>query len=88
MDELPDLRKLYVSDDSEDEAESSRAQAARRVLWKPKETYLQGVVVPEEARRALIRFMANAPEGVTQEDLLQNFTHEVRAPLCVPSKRP
>ncbi|KAG9031240.1 hypothetical protein FRB95_002942 [Tulasnella sp. JGI-2019a] len=50
-----------------------------RAPWVPKEKFKSAdaltVAPSEEKRKALIRFLAEAPEGVEQSELLQNFAH-------------
>lgn len=95
--EIPELGRLYQSssaDEDEGEGEGSSSNAKRspkvtkrnRPAYLPKETFKPAgastAAPSEEDRRALVKFLADAPEGVEQADLLLNFAHFVSDQTC------
>ncbi|KAG8906825.1 hypothetical protein FRB99_005999 [Tulasnella sp. 403] len=78
--EIPALKCLYEESSSDDEPSAGRKGRRKPCpSWKSPErpkSSANDLNVSEADRRALIKFMAEAPEaGVTQEELLQNFAH-------------
>ncbi|KAG8885490.1 hypothetical protein FRB97_000814 [Tulasnella sp. 331] len=83
--EIPSLRKLYMTPEASDEGEQQSSDktrvssTSRHPAWVPKEKFKPAdatdVAPSEGERKALIKFLAEAPEGVELPELLQNFAH-------------
>lgn len=80
---MPELRQYYdviQTSKTTPVPDSARARAARATAWKSyEETISEQKQLSESERTALVNLVANAPEGVSLEELLQQFSHDVSA---------
>ncbi|KAG8961155.1 hypothetical protein FRC03_005711 [Tulasnella sp. 419] len=81
--DVPELRRLYEESSGDETDESEKTSRPKKLnLNRKRPTKLTIVTtghtpadVTDDEKRALIRFMAEAPEGVDEAELLQNFAH-------------